>query len=36
MFGNPRDLVENPPSVVMEVIDYDKVCKFALRKESFT
>lgn len=28
IFDDPRDLVQNPPSVVMEIFDYDKVCKF--------
>jgi len=28
IFDDPRTLKGNPPSVVMEVFDYDKVCKF--------
>ena len=27
IFDNPKDLVQNPPSVVMEIFDYDKVSK---------
>ena len=32
IFDNPKDLEKNPPSVVMEVFDYDKVRRFVLRK----
>lgn len=35
IFDNFKDLEENFLSVVMEVFDYDEVCKFVLCKGSF-
>ena len=34
IFDNPARLIENPPSVVMEVFDYDKVGKVLLISEN--